>query len=190
MIEIRQVETSVNLLKYYMKKVHFILWFIQAVLFSTVVEAAPIDHKEAIRIADKFMFSNRENILDKCERAISELNQLCVVNYVFQNRAVGFVIVGLDDSLPSPILAFSPFGRVNLQNGTMKKLLDSYSHEIIEWQGRGLLREILLFIISERTLFASLCCKVFRGGRGVPIMTECRWMAMGRNIWQGVPLSP
>ena len=60
MIEIRQVETSVNLLKYYMKKVHFILWFIQAVLFSTVVEAAPIDHKEAIRIADKFMFSNRE----------------------------------------------------------------------------------------------------------------------------------
>ena len=134
MIEIRQVETSVNLLKYYMKKVHFILWFIQAVLFSTVVEAAPIDHKEAIRIADKFMFSNRENILDKCERAISELNQLCVVNYVFQNRAVGFVIVGLDDSLPSPILAFSPFGRVNLQNGTMKKLLDSYSHEIIEWQ--------------------------------------------------------
>ena len=71
------METSVNLLKYYMKKVHFILWFIQAVLFSTVVEAAPIDHKEAIRIADKFMFSNRENILDKCERAISELNQLC-----------------------------------------------------------------------------------------------------------------
>ena len=56
MIEIRQMDTSVNLLKYYMKKVHFILWFIQAVLFSTVVEAAPIDHKEAIRIADKFMF--------------------------------------------------------------------------------------------------------------------------------------
>ena len=108
------METSVNLLKYYMKKVHFILWFIQAVLFSTVVEAAPIDHKEAIRIADKFMFSNRENILDKCERAISELNQLCVVNYVFQNRAVGFVIVGLDDSLPSPILAFSPFGRFSI----------------------------------------------------------------------------
>ena len=145
MIEIRQVETSVNLLKYYMKKVHFILWFIQAVLFSTVVEAAPIDHKEAIRIADKFMFSNRENILDKCERAISELNQLCVVNYVFQNRAVGFVIVGLDDSLPSPILAFSPFGRVNLQNGTMKKLLDSYSHEIIEWQ-------------EDRTRFAAGAC--------------------------------
>lgn len=95
MIEIRQMDTSVNLLKYYMKKVHFILWFIQAVLFSTVVEAAPIDHKEAIRIADKFMFSNRENILNKCERTISELNQLCVVNYVFQNQAVGFVIVGL-----------------------------------------------------------------------------------------------
>ena len=184
------METSVNLLKYYMKKVHFILWFIQAVLFSTVVEAAPIDHKEAIRIADKFMFSNRENILDKCERAISELNQLCVVNYVFQNRAVGFVIVGLDDSLPSPILAFSPFGRVNLQNGTMKKLLDSYSHEIIEWQEDRTRFAAGDTIIYYQRKFASLCCKVFRGGRGVPIMTECRWMAMGRNIWQGVPLSP
>lgn len=117
----------------YMK--HFI---VISILLASCLYAAAIDRNEAIRIADNFMFSNRQNILSGCEHQILEIDQLYIINYIFRNQAeVGFTVIGKNDSLPSPILAFSPLGRINLANGTIRKLLEIYNKEIKEWnEGR------------------------------------------------------
>lgn len=114
---------------------HFILL---SVLLVSSFYAVAVDRNEAIRIADNFMFSSRQNILSDCEHQVLETDQLYIINYVFRSQAeVGFVVIGKNDSLPSPILAFSPSGRINLANVTIRKLLENYSKEIKEWsEGR------------------------------------------------------
>lgn len=114
---------------------HFILL---SVLLVSSFYAVAVDRNEAIRIADNFMFSSRQNILSDCEHQVLETDQLYIINYVFRSQAeVGFAVIGKNDSLPSPILAFSPSGRINLANVTIRKLLENYSKEIKEWsEGR------------------------------------------------------
>lgn len=100
--------------------------------------ASAMDRKEAIRIADEFMFSGRQHILSKCDYNILEFNQLFIINYLYSNQEFGFVIVGRSDNLPSPILAFSPTGRIKHDNSTMRKLLESYTKEIKAWNDGNL----------------------------------------------------
>lgn len=95
--------------------------------------ASAIDREEAIRIADQFMFSDRQDIPSKLDHNILEFNELFVINYLYGNLEVGFVIVGRSENLPSPILAFSPSGRIKHDNPTMRKLLESYAKEIKAW---------------------------------------------------------
>lgn len=114
---------------------HFI---VLSILLASSFYATAINRDEAIRIADDFMFSSRQNILSECEHQILEIEQLYIINYIFRNQAqVGFAVIAKNDSLPSPILAFSPSGRINLANATIKKLLENYNREIKEWsEGR------------------------------------------------------
>ena len=59
--------------KIYIRMQHFI---ILCILSVSCLYATAIDRKEAIRIADQFMFSNRQNILSECEHQVLEIDQL------------------------------------------------------------------------------------------------------------------
>ena len=148
--------------KIYIRMQHFI---ILCILSVSCLYATAIDRKEAIRIADQFMFSNRQNILSECEHQVLEIDQLYIINYIFRNQAeVGFAVIGKNDSLPSPILAFSPSGRINLANTTIKKLLENYNKELKEWnEGRmQLAREDTIYYRREK----SVC---------LPLLKEISW---------------
>ena len=148
--------------KIYIRMKYFI---ILCILSVSCLYATAIDRKEAIRIADQFMFSNRQNILSECEHQVLEIDQLYIINYIFRNQAeVGFTVIGKNDSLPSPILAFSPSGRINLANTTIKKLLENYNKELKEWnEGRmQLAREDTIYYRREK----SVC---------LPLLKEISW---------------
>lgn len=110
-----------------------VLLCLYAVLFSSVVCAAPISGKKAAKIANDFMLSVKKQFPQGYAQDVTELDRVYVINYSIQKRPIGFVIVASDDSLP-PILAFSMQGRINLKNKTIAALLEGYSHEIRAWQ--------------------------------------------------------
>ena len=64
-----------------MKKVKTILLFIQVLLFSQSLFAAPIDDKTALEIANKFLFDNNKKVLRDYEHHILTSSQLYVINY-------------------------------------------------------------------------------------------------------------
>lgn len=133
---------------------HFIVF---TILLANSLYIVAIDRNEAIRIADDFMFSSRQNILSECEHHILELDQLYIINYVFRNQAeVGFAVVGKDHKLPSPILAFSPSGRMNLSNATIKNLLENYNKEIKESNEGSMQLALKDSVYYQRTKSVSL----------------------------------
>ncbi len=117
-----------------MKKVKTILLFIQVLLFSQSLFAAPIDDKTALEIANKFLFDNNKKALRDYEHHILTSSQLYVINYSLKGEPKGFIVVANEDSMSSPVLAFSKEGRIDPNNSTMQSILKQYSKEISEWR--------------------------------------------------------
>lgn len=117
-----------------MKKAKTILLFIQVLLFSQSLFAAPIDDKTALEIANKFLFDNNKKVLRNYEHHILTSSQLYVINYSLKGEPKGFIVIANEDSMPSPVLAFSQESRIDLNNSTMQSILKQYSKEISEWR--------------------------------------------------------
>ncbi|MDD3036399.1 C10 family peptidase [Bacteroides sp.] len=117
-----------------MKKIMTILLFIQMLLFSQSLFAAPIDDKTAFEIANKFLFDDNKKIFREYEHQLLTSSQLFVINYSLKGQSKGFIVIANEDSMPSPVLAFSKEGKMDLNNGTMQSILKQYSKEITEWR--------------------------------------------------------
>lgn len=117
-----------------MKKRKILLLLIQVFLFSPILYAAPINSDTALKIADHFMFGGNEELLNEHDRRLLNLNQIFVINYAQEGQSKGFVVVAGDDSLPSPVLAFSKKGGINIRNTTMQSILEQYCKEIMAYR--------------------------------------------------------
>ncbi|HJD76296.1 MAG TPA: C10 family peptidase [Bacteroides reticulotermitis] len=105
-----------------------------ATLLTSVLAAAPITSKQAVKVADKYMFSIRKQFPRDFEHEVLNLKQIYVVNYRWDKGPLGYVVVSGDDALPYPILAFDVQGNIQLENNTFKSILAEYCTEIKEWQ--------------------------------------------------------
>ena len=83
-----------------MRKTKTILLFIQVLLFSQSLWAAPIDDKTALQIAHKFLFNNNKKALRDYEHHMLISSQLYVINYSLKGKPKGFIVVANEDSMP------------------------------------------------------------------------------------------
>lgn len=129
-----------------------ILIFIFLFFLSPTLSAAPIDSKQAAKIADEFMESVKKRFPTGYTRTVIDLKEVYVINYWAPNQRLGFVVVAGDDSLPSKVLAFSMEGEIKKKNKTISAVLEDYCSEIREWQaGKSISTEYSKSCLIMRT---------------------------------------
>lgn len=108
-----------------------ILSLLQLFIIAASLHAAPISPQKAVEAGSLFLFGKEKP--NGYTHQIAQFGQLHIINYFSNGHPAGFVVMGNDDSLPSPILAFAKEGSMNLNNPTIRSVMNQYSKEVSEW---------------------------------------------------------